>query len=146
MLKKIPSILPPNLVKIMMEMGHGDEIVLADGNFPTAEFGRRVVRMDGHNVPEILTAILKFFPLDPMVEQPVMLMEVPAGSNVKTPIWDEYKKIIENSEEAKGMAKGFMNIERFEFYDRAKRAYVIIATSEPALYANIILKKGVVVE
>ena len=71
----------------MMEMGHGDEIVLADGNFPTAEFGRRVVRMDGHNVPEILTAILKFFPLDPMVEQPVMLMKVPAGSNVKTPSW-----------------------------------------------------------
>jgi len=145
MLKKIPSILPPELVKTMMEMGHGDEIVLADGNFPCDEFGRKVIRMDGHNIPEILEAILKFFPLDPYVEKPVALMEVVPGDGVETPIWDEYRNIIEKSEESKGMKKGFDHVERFAYYERAKKAFVIIATSEPALYANIILKKGVVI-
>lgn len=145
MLKKIPSILPPELVKTMMEMGHGDEILLADGNFPCNEFGRKVIRMDGHNIPEVLEAILKYLPLDPYVDQPVALMEVVPGDNVKTPIWDEYKNIIKKSEEANRIGNGFAHVERFEYYERAKNAFVIIATSEPALYANIILKKGVVI-
>lgn len=129
-----------------MEMGHGDEIVLADGNFPCDEFGKKVIRMDGHNIPEILAAILEFFPLDPYVEKPVALMEVVHGDDVETPIWDEYKKIIESSEESKGLNNGFDHVERFSYYERAKKAFVIIATSEPALYANIILKKGVVIK
>jgi len=146
MLKRIPKILPPELMKTMMEMGHGDEIVLADGNFPSREFGRKVIRMDGHNIPEVLEAILEFFPLDPYVRQPVALMEVVPGDDVKTPIWDEYGKIIKSSEEAKGLENGFLHIERFAFYERAKKAFVIVATGEPALYANIILRKGVVVD
>lgn len=146
MLKKIPSILPPQLIKIMMEMGHGDEIVLADGNFPCHEFGKKVIRMDGHNIPEILEAVLKFFPLDPYVKCPVALMEVPAGANVETPIWDEYAKIIKASEEAKGLDNGFENVEKLAYLERTRKAFVIIATSEPALFANIILKKGVVSE
>lgn len=144
MLKKIPSILPPELIKTMMEMGHGDELVIADGNFQCNEYGRRVIRMDGHNIPEILEAVLEFLPLDLYVENPIVLMEVVPGDDVKTPIWDKYRKIIEKSDESKGLENGFLHMERFEYYDRAKKAFAIIATSEPALYANIILKKGVV--
>ena len=141
MLKHIPNILGPDLLKILMEMGHGDEIVIADGNFPAASIAQRLIRLDGHNVPEVLEAILKFFPLDIYVENPVGLMEVVPGDNVKPTIWEEYRKIIVDSKEP---FKEFEHIERFAFYERAKKAYSVIATSESALYANIILKKGVV--
>jgi L-fucose mutarotase len=142
MLKNIPSILSPDLLKILMEMGHGDEIVIADGNFPSASIAQKLVRLDGHNIPEILDAILKLFPLDTYVERPVGLMAVMPGDPYKPVIWDEYKRIIQESKEP---FKGFENIERFAFYERAKKAYAVIATGESALYANIILKKGVVV-
>ena len=144
MLKGIPKILTPELLKIMMEMGHGDTLVIGDGNFPAAAMAKDsiLVRLDGHGVPEILDAILQFFPLDPYVETPVSLMEVVPGDPVETPIWDEYKAIVEKHEP--GTKVG--NIERFKFYDEAKKAYAIIATGETAIYANIILKKGVVKE
>jgi L-fucose mutarotase len=141
LLKHIPNILGPDLLKILMEMGHGDEIVIADGNFPAASIAQRLIRLDGHNVPEVLEAILKFFPLDIYVENPVGLMEVVPGDNIKPTIWEEYRKIIVDSKEP---FKEFEHIERFAFYERAKKAYSVIATSESALYANIILKKGVV--
>ncbi len=141
MLKGIPSILSPELLKILMEMGHGDEIVLGDGNFPAASMAQRLVRCDGHGVPEVLDAILKLFPLDPYVACPAALMQVVPGDTVKTPIWDVYKEILQKHE-AKN--NGIENIERFSFYDRAQKAYAIVATGESALYANIILKKGVV--
>lgn len=143
MLKGIPSIIPPELLKILMEMGHGDEIVIADGNFPAASIAQRLVRCDGHGVPELLDAILKFFPLDPYVEAPVTLMQVVPGDPVETPIWNVYKDIVKKYEPKNNK---FENIERFAFYERAKKAYAVIATGEKALYANIILKKGVVVE
>ena len=141
MLKNIPNILSPDLLKILMEMGHGDEIVIADGNFPAASVTQRLVRLDGHNVPDVLKAILKFFPLDTYVEFPVGLMAVTPGDKVKPVIWDEYRKIIIESKEP---FKDFEYIERFNFYERAGSAYAVIATSESALYANIILKKGIV--
>jgi L-fucose mutarotase len=125
-----------------MEMGHDDEIVIADGNFPTAAIAQRLIRMDGHGIPEILEAILNFFPLDTYVELPVGLMAVTPSDNIKPFIWDEYRKIIMKSKEP---FKEFEYIERFAFYKRAQAAYAVIATSESALYANIILKKGVVV-
>jgi L-fucose mutarotase len=125
-----------------MEMGHGDEIVIADGNFPAASIAQRLIRLDGHNVPEVLEAVLKFFPLDIYVKRPVGLMEVVPGDNVKPVIWEEYRKIII---EIKEPFKEFEHIERFAFYERAKKAYAVIATSESSLYANIILKKGVVI-
>lgn len=143
MLKGIPSILTPELLKTLMEMGHSDEIVIADGNFPSGTFGKKVIRLDGHGVPEILDAILKFFPLDPYVEKPVTLMQVVPGDPVKTPIWDTYKEII-NKHESK--YNKIDNVERFAFYERTKSAFAVIQTSEVALYANIILKKGVVIE
>ncbi len=141
MLKNIPNILSPELLKILMEMGHGDELVIADGNFPAATMAKRLVRLDGHGVPEVLEAVLKLFPLDTYDDKPVGLMEVVPGDNVKPTIWNDYEKIIKESDEP---FDSFGLIERYNFYDRAKEAFAVVATSESALYANIILKKGVV--
>ncbi|RKY10794.1 MAG: fucose isomerase [Planctomycetota bacterium] len=141
MLKNVPTILSPQLLKVLMEMWHGDELVIADGNFPSASIAQRLVRLDGHGCQAVLEAILKLFPLDIYVDKPVALMQVVGGDNVDTPIWDEYRKIIKTSGEK---FDDFDMVERFAFYERAKKAYVVIATSEAALYANIILKKGIV--
>ena len=142
MLKGIPKILTPELLKILMEMGHGDTLCIGDGNFPAAAMAKDsiLVRLDGHGVPEILDAILQLYPLDPYVETPVSLMEVVPGDDVETPIWDEYAKIVEKHEPGAKIG----HIERFAFYDEARKAYAVIATGETALYANIILQKGVV--
>ncbi|HON93402.1 MAG TPA: L-fucose mutarotase [Sedimentisphaerales bacterium] len=140
MLKNIPPILSPELLKVLMEMGHGDEIVLADGNFPAASVAQRLLRCDGHGVPELLEAVLKFFPLDIYVEKPVGLMAVVPGDKTQPTIWETYRTIVRNSGER---FSDFEFIERFAFYERAKKAYAVVATSEKALYANVILKKGV---
>lgn len=146
MLMGIPKILSPQLLKVLCEMGHGDRIVIADGNFPAESIGQNaiVVRMDGHGIPEILDAILQVFPLDTYVEQPVRLMEVAKGDTVETPIWDTYGKVIKERTNRSERAIGFY--ERFQFYEEAKKAYAIIATGEQALYANVMLQKGVVTE
>ncbi len=141
MLKGIPSIISPELMKVLMEMGHGDEIVIADGNFPAASNARRLICAGGHNVPELLEVVLKFFPLDFYVEKPVALMAVVTDDDIKPTIWEEYRRIIKASGEK---FDNFEFIKRFDFYERAKKAYAIVATNEQALYANIILKKGVV--
>jgi L-fucose mutarotase len=143
MLKGIPSILSPELLKVLMEMGHGDELCIGDGNFPAAAYSQRLIRCDGHGVPELLDAILTFFPLDTFVESPVGLMQVVDGDSTEPVIWDEYRKIIQRREPD---ASGIEHIERFAFYERSKKCYAIVATGERALYANIILKKGVVIE
>ena len=140
MLKNVPPILSPELMKILMEMGHGDEIVLADGNFPAASVAQRLVRCDGHGVPELLEAVLKFFPLDIYVEKPVGLMAVVPGDKTQPTIWETYRTIVRNSGER---FSDFEFVERFAFYERARKAYAVVATSEKALYANVILKKGV---
>ncbi len=140
MLKNIPKILSPQLLKTLMEMGHGDEIVLADANFPSCSVSNNIVRADGISGTELLKAILEFFPLDTYSENQVFLMEVVPGDNYKPEIWEEYKTILENSGEAHAI--GY--IERFAFYERAKKSFAVIASGEEALYANIILKKGVV--
>ncbi|CEN89852.1 transport protein RbsD/FucU [[Clostridium] sordellii] len=146
MLKNIPQILSPQLLKVLCEMGHSDQIVISDGNFPAESMGKDsiVIRCDGHGVPELLDAILTVFPLDTYVDKPVSLMEVMPGDNVETPIWDTYKEIIQKHDN-RG-EETIETIERFKFYDEAKKAYAIIATGEKALYANVILQKGVVVE
>jgi L-fucose mutarotase len=141
MLNGIPAILSPELLKILMEMGHGDELVLADGNFPAASHAQRLTRCDGHDIPTLLEAILQLFPLDQYVAQPVGLMAVVPGDTVATPIWDVYAQIVQKKEKRQNV---FEHIERFAFYERAKNAYAIVATGESALYANIILKKGVI--
>ena len=144
MLKGIPEILSPELLKVLCEMGHSDRLVIADGNFPAESVGKNaiVIRCDGHGVPELLDAILKVFPLDTYTDHPVNLMEVMAGDPVETPIWDTYKEIVSKYDERGAKAVG--TIERFTFYEEARKAYAIIATSEKALYANIMLQKGVI--
>lgn len=141
MLKNVPSILSPQLLKVLMEMGHGDELVIADGNFPSASIAQRLVRLDGHGCPAVLEAILKLFPLDIYADKPVALMQVIEGDDVETQIWQKYSKIIKASGEK---FDEFDMVERFAFYERVKKAYAVIATSESALYANIILKKGII--
>ena len=142
MLKGIPSILSPDLLKTLMEMGHGDEIVLADGNFPSASVARRLLRSDGNRVPELLEAVLGLLPLDTFVERAVAVMAVVPGDSSRPAIWQKYREIIQRHEEF----SDFDYVERFAFYDRARQAYAVVATSEGAAYANIILKKGLVKE
>ena len=144
MLKNIPPILSPELLKVLCEMGHSDRIVIADGNFPAESMGRdcKVIRCDGHGVPELLDAILTLFPLDTYVDHPVTLMQVMEGDPAETPIWDEYKAIIAKHDERGAGAVG--ELERFAFYEEAKTSYAIIATGETAIYANVMLQKGVV--
>ncbi len=140
MLKNVPKIISPELLKVLAEMGHGDEIVIADGNFPGAALAERLIRADGHDVPEMLEAILSLMPLDRYHEAQAYLMEVVPGDDYEPEIWDVYAQLLADCA-AEDVAIG--HIERFAFYERAKRAYAIIQTSEAALYANIILKKGV---
>lgn len=140
MLKGIPAILSPELLKVMMEMGHGDEIVIADGNFPGASMAKRLIRLDGHGVPEILSAMLTLMPLDTYVDEPVQLMDLAPQDTEIPAIWGTYKTIIDRAQKNVTIGK----TERQAFYDRAKQAYAIVATGETAIYANILLKKGVV--
>ena len=143
MLKGIPAILSPELLKVVCEMGHGDELVIADGNFPAESIGKNaiVIRADGHGVPEMLDAILQLIPLDQYVDQPAALMKVVPGDPVVPVIWDEYRALLKKHGEDPDKVE---MMERFAFYDRAKNAYAVIATGETAIYANVLLKKGVV--
>ena len=141
MLKSIPSELSPQLLKVLMEMGHGDEIVIADGNFPSASNANHLVRCDGLDIPTLLNAILKLLPLDTYSETSITLMNVVPGDNYEPVIWKTYEEILENSKEENIKIE---YVDRFEFYERSKTCYAIVTTSEQSLYANIILKKGVV--
>jgi L-fucose mutarotase len=142
LLKGIPSVIPPELLKILAEMGHGDSLVIGDGNFPGSALAKRCVRCDGCGTAEMLEAILKVIPLDSYSEYQVGLMEVVQGDPGKPAIWETYKSIISRYEDKNNHIEF---IERFAFYERAKEAYAVVMTSETALYANVFLKKGVVV-
>lgn len=145
MLKGIPSILGPDLLYELARMGHGAELTIGDANFPGHTYGKKVVRMDGVRVPELLDAMLRFFPLDTFVPQPALLMQVVPGDATATPIWDVYKDIVARHD-PRGAAC-FGELERHAFYRRTReRSEVVIMTSETALYANLILCKGVVEE
>lgn len=143
MLKGISPLISPDLLKILAEMGHSDEIVLADANFPAASHAKRLVRCDGHGIPDLLEAILPLFPLDVYVDHAVSLMAVTPGDAVETPIWEKYRAIVGRYH---SVEDAFEEIERFNFYERAKQAYAVVSTGEKALYANVILKKGVVIQ
>ena len=146
MLKGVPPILSPELLKVLAEMGHSDRIVIGDGNFPGETMGKnaKVIRCDGMNIPELLDAILTMIPLDTYVEHPVLQMELVPNDvgKIETPIWDEYIKIISKYDD-RG-AKAIKHIERFAFYEETKKCYAVLTTSDRAVYANIILQKGVV--
>ena len=147
MLKNIPSILSPELLKVLAEMGHSDRICIGDGNFPGSSMakadGAILLRADGHGVSELLDAILQVFPLDTYTETPAMIMEkMDCDKDLDIPIWKEYNEIIAKHDDRGEKAVGAY--ERFEFYEQAKKCYCILQTGETSVYANIILQKGVV--
>ena len=147
MLKNIPSILSPELLKVLAEMGHSDRICIGDGNFPGAAMAKAknaiFLRADGHGVPELLDAILQVIPTDTYVEQPAILMEkMECDKDLEIPVWDTYKEIVAKYVERGAAAVG--NIDRFKFYDEAKDCYCVIQSGETAIYANVIIQKGVI--
>lgn len=140
MLKGIDPVISPELLKVLCEMGHGSEILFADGNFPTHDYEvKKIIRLDGVGIPDILKAIMPFFPLDTFVDKPAILMQPNADFGKESSVWKKYKEIIEKHQNI-----NYDYLERFEFYDRCQKVYAIVATSELEIYANIILKKGVV--
>lgn len=139
MLKGLPKLLSPELLKVLCEMGHGDEIVIGDANFPSCSMNARVIRADGIKGTDLLDAILKVIPLDTYSESNLMLMQTTNGDPTPT-IWAEYNKIAHENDDNVRVEL----IERFAFYERAKKAYAVIASGEEAIYANIIIKKGVI--
>lgn len=141
MLRKIPKIISPELMRYMMEMGHSDRLILADANFPSAAHGERVVRMDGVEIPELLRAILEFFPLDDFVQEPVRLMRNLPEEPVPK-VWDTYRRILEEADRGQAFRE-FGFLDRLPFYEEAEKAYVIVQTGDEARYGNIILQKGV---
>ena len=142
MLKGIPPLLSPELLKILCEMGHGDEIVLADANFPAESIAHnnQIIRADGIGIIDLLEAILPLFPLDLYVEDNFMLMAVEARDNYVPEIWSEYQKILNKYEPECKLSY----IERQAYYEHSKKVYAVVATGERAQYANVILKKGVI--
>lgn len=143
MLKNINPLLSPELLKILSEMGHGDELVIGDGNFPAASMAKNLVTVPGIAAPEMLDAILSVLPLDQYDSNNFVLMQVCDGDPIGEPvIWKEYTRILNEYEDNATVSY----MERFAYYERAKKAYAIVATGEWAQYANIILKKGCVLK
>ncbi|MCI7551180.1 MAG: RbsD/FucU domain-containing protein [Actinomycetaceae bacterium] len=138
MLRHIPPILSPDLVKTMMEMGHGDELLLADANFPAYTNSPHVIRADGITIPALLEAVLTMMPLDTYSPWQVGLMETVEG-DPRPPIWHTYNRIV-SAEVERYTTRMF---ERFSFYEHAAHVSAVVVTGETALYGNIILKKGV---
>lgn len=139
MLKGISKIISPELLKILCEMGHGDEIVIADANFPSENYGKHIVRAEGTGGKGMLDAVLSLIPLDTYAKENFLLMNTTQSDPTPT-IWEEYFKIAKKHDD--NLRVG--NLERFDFYEKAKQAYAIIATGEETVYANIIIKKGVI--
>ena len=147
MLKGIPKLLSPELLKVLCEMGHSDRICIGDGNFPGANMAKAknaiFLRADALGVPELLDAILQVIPLDTYVEKPVILMEkMECDKDLVIPVWEDYRKIVAKYDDRGAEAVG--NIDRFKFYEEAKDCYCIIQTGESQIYANMILQKGVI--
>ena len=143
MLKGISPVLSPELLAVLLEMGHGDEIVLADAHFPGETMGKRCLRADGVSVVALLEGILPLFELDNYVEAPVVMMAPKAGDVADPTVEPSYRKVIDKySPKTPPIGK----IGRFDFYDRAKQAYEVVMTGATAKYANVILKKGVTPE
>ena len=139
MLKGISPLISPELLKILSEMGHGDEIVFGDSNFPAASHAQRLVRADGHSITTLLEAILPLFPLDYAVDFTAALMVYRGDTEPK--VWSRYKEILGAYPDGN---KEFLTLPKPEFYERAKKAWCIVATSESEGFANIIIRKGIV--
>ena len=139
MLRGISNLISPELLKILAEMGHGDELVLGDGNFPSSSHAQRLVRADGHSIPAILDAILPLFPLDYAVDFTGILMD---SRNTEPAIWKTYKEKLNDYPDGD---KQFIVIPKPDFYERAKKAYCVVATGESEKFANLIIRKGIII-
>ena len=140
MLRGIDTLLGPELLSILRAMGHGDEIAIVDANYPAETDGRRLVRVEGASATDVLRAILSVMPLDTFVDAPAACMAVVGAPDRTEPIMADFQTLIDEiAVEDATLAR----MERFAFYDRARKAYACVSTSERALYACIILKKGV---
>lgn len=142
MLRSIPKTISPELMRVMMEMGHSDRLVIADANFPAAAHAKRLIRADGVEIPELLDAILRFFPLDSFVKHPVSLMR-PLNTEPVPEIWGTYERLIKQHDQ-EGAFTEFLLIDRLAFYEETESAYAVVATGTTARYANIVLQKGVI--
>jgi L-fucose mutarotase len=140
MLKGISPLISPELLKILAEMGHGDEIVLADAHFPGHSVNSRIIRADGLLVTQMLDAILPLIALDHAVQSPVIMMAVQTGDTADPAVEPAYRAVIDKY--APGTPP-IQRIDRFEFYERARQAYAVVMTTETRIYGNILLKKGV---
>ena len=139
MLKGIHPAIGPELLKILAEMGHGDEIILADAHFPGHSFNDQVLRTDGVKITTLLDGILPLFELD-SYDDPLIMMQAVEGDSLDPNVESSYRSEIEKHAPD---APEVIRIGRFEFYDRAEKAAAVVMTGETAKYANIILKKGV---
>ena len=141
MLRGLNPMLSPELLYILRALGHGDDVVIADANFPAESMGQQVVRLDGLSATDVLEAVLSVLPLDNFVDDPATTMQVVDDPEATPPVVAAFQEIIERV--ADNPAR-ISSIERFTFYDRAKGAFAIVQTGEARLYGNIILKKGVI--
>jgi len=140
MLKGISPLISPELLAILCRMGHGDELILADAHFPGESFNSRVLRADGLKIDELLTAILPLFELDSYVPHPLSMMAAVAGDELDPAVEERYLKSIHQTNPN---VPAIERIDRFDFYDRTRKAFVVVMTGETAKYGNILLKKGV---
>jgi L-fucose mutarotase len=141
MLKGLDPLLNADLLHVLRSMGHGDDLVIVDANFPAASMGRRVVAMDGVSATRALEAVLSVMPLDDFVDEPCARMQVVDDPGAVPEICQEFQTIIDRAE---GGRFPLASIERFAFYERARQAFALVRTGETRLYGNVLLKMGVV--
>ena len=141
MLIGIPNALTPDLLRHLRAMGHGDELVIADANFPAEACAARIERLAGLDATEALRAILTLMPLDSYVDAPARTMQVVGDPGATPAVVVEFQRIIDEVADQPAKVRG---VERHSFYEEARRAYCIVQTAETRLYGNIILSKGVV--
>jgi L-fucose mutarotase len=139
MLRGIDPILGPDLLQALRAMGHGDELVIVDANFPATANAKRLVRLDGIDAVHVADGILSLMPLDTFVDHAAFRMEPVEDAKAVPPVCKEFQKVV--ARHAPGQKIGA--IERFKFYERARNAFVTVATGERRLYGNLILKKGI---
>lgn len=140
MLKGISPLISPQLLATLARMGHGDEIVLADAHFPGDSVNSNVIRADGLRIPDLLEGILPLFELDTYVDHPLVMMAAAEGDQLDPKVEESY---LERIHKTNSSVPPIQRIERFEFYERAKKAFAVVMTGETAKYGNILLTKGV---
>ncbi len=142
MLIGIDPLLGPDLLAHLRSMGHGDDLVIADANFPSASVAKRLVRAEGTSAPQMLAAVLSVLPLDTFTDAAVCVMEVVDSAGGFAPITDEFRGIV--AARAGQRFSNIVGLERFTFYERARQAYAVVATGERRIYGNILLRKGII--